>query len=541
MNESRLMLLSGAALFNPTDFCEVNQLADLLFNPEEQAIFLKSEHEMVTRAWVLSALSKSNLAKKVSSHPRVYHASFESEQEPLPQNAWLYWDEGKLMRTSSTEARVTTLYFPMLSFQQRIDVLDQFCVDALQTHLLSIPRATLQKALEWQSLYCADQEVLTETMRLLQRTVNRFLLTHEDNQQAVLLDPQEVAEVLADWHHVSTTDLLRSTEDADGLKRFLSEHIIGQTLAIEKFIQFKNNTQFYILSGPEYSGKKTFVECYAQFTHGSKCFCIPFNLSFFESNADWSSIYLTTPHNHPTRLSLIEIVSTYPHAIILLTHAHENLVLLERLKHEIKRAFFQVDGECISIAHITWMLPLDTTAPESSPVVVQESIFTVDTTSELSDILYRPTVRISSDDNEDYKIDQNSADEAAKKLLSDSILNAACVLPFSPLTEKDKKQIINKEIKRIIYHLRATHDVSVYFQEEVIQFLLHQTNQANRGFEALHKNLHHQIEHVFLKSLEQGVIADGQVLMLQLNDTGRVLQMVRTNARAGSTQVKLKI
>jgi hypothetical protein len=47
---------------------------------------------------------------------------------------------------------------------------------------------------------------------------------------------------------------------------------------------------------------------------------------------------------------------------------------------------------------------------------------------------------------------------------------------------------------------------------------------------------------VLLKSLAQGVIADGQVLMLQLNDTGRVLQRVRTVARTGLTQqAKLKI
>ena len=544
MNESHLRPLSGAALFNPTDFFEVNQLADLLFNPEDHAICLLSEHEIVTRSWILSALNKSNLAKKTSHHPQVYHASFEPEQVSLSEDAWLYWDEGKLIRENSIaeEVKVTTLRFPTLSFEQRVTVLHQVCMDTLQTHILTIPLATLQKALEWQSRYCADEQLLAETLLLLQRAVNRFLLTHADNQQASLLEPQHIAEVLVDWQHVFLTDLMRVTEDNVELKLFLSEHIIGQTRAIEQFIQAKDNKKLFVLAGPEYSGKKTFVEHYAQFTHGAKCFCIPFDLSFFANDTDWSSIFLSTPHNR-TRLSLLEIVSTYPHAVILLTNAHENLELLERLKHEIKRAFFQVDGQCISIANVTWMLLLNTIASEPAPTVVQESIFNMDTPSELSDILYRPTVRISENsyEVETYETDYSSAIEAAKKQLTDTALNVGCILPFTPLTEKDKKHIINKEIKRIIHALRTAHDVSVYYQEEVIQFLLNQVNQSNQGFEAFHKNLHHQVEQVFLKSLEQGVISDGQVLMLQLNDTGRVLQIVRTNARSGSTQAKLKI
>lgn len=549
MNESHLTPLSGAALFSPADFCEVNQLADLLFNPEDHAICLLSEHEIVTRAWISSALNKSSLAKKTSNHPRVFQASFEPEQASLPQNAWLYWDEGKLIRANSTDAevKVTTVCFPTLSLEQRMNVLHQMCIDDLQTHVLSIPLQTIKKALEWQSRYCADKQLLTETILLLRRAVNRFLLTHVDDKQATFLEPQHIAEVLVDWQHATLTDLLRQTDDTVELKLFLTEHIIGQALAIEKFLtelkQEKNHSPFFILSGPEYSGKKTFIEHYAQFTHGAKCFCISFNLSFFASDAAWSEIYLPTPHhsNNKARLNLLEIVEQYPHAVILLTHANENPVLLERLQRQIKRSFFQNEGQCISIENVTWMLHLDTEMPEAAPVIVQESIFSDHAPQELSDILYRPNIGPLSSFDEPNTWNANFALEAARKQFSEAILATACVLPFFPLTEKDKKNIINKESKRIIHCLRMTHDVPVYYQEEVINFLLSQVNQANKGFETLHKNLYHQIEHVFLKSLEQGALSDGQVLMLQLNDTGRVLQMVRTLARSGSMQAKLKI
>ncbi len=535
--------LSATALFSASDFCEVNQLADLLFDAEEQSICLYSEHETVTQAWILSALNKSVLAKKSSVHPGVYWSTPESESATFPENSWVYLGNGQLIRTGSAQEKIINLRFRTLSFEQRAKVLHQVCIESLQTHVLTIPAQTIKKALEWQARYCADAQVLAETLLLLHRAVNRFLLTHADDKQAALLEPQHVAEVLIDWQQVALPDLLRLTEDVVELKLFLSEHIIGQTLAIEQFIQEKNRSQFFILAGTPYSGKKTFIEHYAQFTHGAKCFCISFDLSFFASDSSWPEIFLPTPHynNDHSRLNLLEIVSTYPQAVILLKNANENPVLLDRLKRNIKKSFFQIDGQCISIVGITWMLLLDTAAPEPKPLVVQESIFAIDTSLELSDILYRPSIKISTDVNESIEINENHAVEEVKKQLSETIFESACLLSFSPLTEKDKKQIINKEIKRIMHSLRTTHDVSVYYQEEVIQFLLNQVNQANQGFEALHKNLHHQIEHVFLKSLEQGVIADGQVLMLQLNDTGRVLQIVRTVARTGSMQAKLKM
>ncbi len=543
MYDSTLKYLSGTALFSASDFCEVNQLADLLFNAEEQAIYLHSEHETVTQSWILSALKKSVLAKKLSNHPRIYWAEPECESATFPENSWIYLGNGQIIRDGSTQEKIINLRFRTLSFEQRAKVLHQVCIESLQTHVLTIPAQTIKKALEWQSRYCADEQVLAETLLLLHRAVNRFLLTHADDKQAALLEPQHVAEVLVDWQQVALSDLLRVTEDIVELKLFLSEHIIGQTAAIEQFIQAKNRSRFFILAGTPYSGKKTFVERYAQFTHGAKCFCISFDLSFFASDTDWSEIFLPTPHynNDHSRLNLLAIISNYPQAVILLKNANENPALLARLKRNIKKSFFQIDGQCVSISGITWMLLLDTTAPEPKTLAVQESIFAVDTSSELSDILYRPNIKISTDINEGAEIDENYAIEEAKKQLPEATFELACFLPFSPLTEKDKKHIINKEIKRIMHSLRAIHDVSIYYQEEVIQFLLNQVNQFNQGFEALHKNLHLQIEDVFLKSLAQGVIADGQVLMLQLNDTGRVLQIVRTVARTGLTQSKLKI
>lgn len=546
MGESNLTSLSGSALFSPADFCEVNQLADLLFNPEDQAICLLSEHEFVTRAWVLSALKNSQLAKKGVTPPTVVWASSDLEKPALFPRTWIYVDGGKVVRANgAASTNPSTLYLPSLTLELRIKVVQQICIDNLQTHLLTIPLHTIKKALEWQARYCAHKQVLTETILLIQRAVNRFLLTHAEDKQAAFLEPHHIAEVLVDWQHVSLCDLLRPTEDATEWKRFLSEYIVGQNFAIESFIQTRSTQNFFILAGTQYSGKKTFIEHVAQFTLGAKCFCIPFNLSFFSSDTPWSSIFLPAPHkiNDNSRLNLLEIVEKYPQAVIMITHAHENPELLDRLLRQIKRSFFQIDGQCISIAGITWMTLLDVAAPVTSPAVIQESIFSVDNRFELSDILYRPSIGPVAAD-EINQTDEKYAFESVKNQFSETVLASACVLPFLPLTEKDKKQIINKEIKRIIDCLRSAHDVPVYYQEEIVQFLLTQVNQAEKGFETLHKNLHHQIEHVLSKALESGALIDGQVLMLQLNDTGRVLQIVRTMARTTSTtqsQTMLKI
>jgi hypothetical protein len=542
MIDSVLTPLSGTALFHPTNFYEVNQLADLLFNDEEQAICLKSEHESVTRSWILSALNNSDLSKKASRHPTVYWIATETEAAGLAPNAWIYLDNGKLIRAGFTHTKTTTLHFPPLSLEQRVKILQQFSTENLQTHLLSIPAQTIQQALEWQSRYCADQKVLSETLILLQRAVTRFLLTHADDQPATSLEPQHIAEVLVDWQGANLSDLLRCTQEDGELKSFLSEHIIGQELAIEKFVHHVGQYSLFILTGPRYSGKETFIDYYTQFTHASKYFCIRFNLSYFSGDVAWSEIFLPSPHcrKKNSYLSLIDIVQTYPQAIIMLTHALDNALLLERLQREINRGFFQIEDQCISMAKITWMLTLETAKLETPPTIVQESIFAMDNTLELSDILYRPTLKISEETQEPGIVDTQYVLETTKKLMPEKILSSACILPFVSLSEKDKKQIINNEVKRIIHRLRSAYAVSIYYQEEVIQFLLRQINHANQGFSAFHEKLHTQIEQIFLKALEKGVIVDGQVLMLQLNDTGCVLQIVRTNARSGASQLKLK-
>lgn len=547
MNSHTITPLSGAALFTTSDFYEINQLADLLFNENESHIHLQSEHELVTRAWILSALKNSLLAKKEVTPPVVVCGAFESGSEKISlfSNTWIYDEAGELIRAniqkSGIQKNIVHLHLPALTTDLRVKILQQFCIETLHTHLLTIPLHTIRKTVEWQARYCADQNILTEAMLVLQRAVNRFLLTHEDDKQAAFLEPHHIAEVLVDWQHVSLSNLLRPSEDLAELKHFLTEHIVGQNAAIDAFLQAKTKSHhsFFILSGSEYSGKRSFVESVAQFSLGATCFCIPLNLSFFDAESQWSSIFLPTPHNDKRRMNIIELVEQYPQAIIMITHAHENPELLEKLCYQIKRKFFHVNNQYISIENITWMVLLDTIAPENVPdntsTIIQESIFSINPTIELSDILYRPNIGPLAAD-ELHQTDEKYAIEAVKKQFSAMVLANANILPFLPLLEKDKKLIINKEIKRIIHHLKSAYNVPVYYQEEVVQFLLTQANQANKGLEVLHKNLHHQIEKVLLKALESGVLIDGQVFMLQLNDTGRVLQMVRTATRTGTTQ-----
>lgn len=531
MVEHNLPESTATPLFISADFFEVNQLADVLFDPSESAIELHSEHELVTRAWINSALYNSELAKRCSSH-------FLSEIKA----AWKYNENGKLTRASvySTE-KVTTLILPALSLEQRVRVLQHYCVETLQTHLLTVPSYTIQKAVEWQSRYCPNQYVLETTIVLLQRAVNRFLLTYTNEQQAATLEPHHVADVLVDWQQVHAPDLLRSIDDHVELKIFLTETILGQPLALEQFLQTKNSQHLFLLAGPTYSGKKTFAESVAQFTHGAKHFCITLNLSFFESDVTWPDIFLTSPLQPQQYMRFTDILQHYPQAIMLLTQAHENPELLARLQREIKRGFFQVNDQCVSVAKMTWMIAFDTEMPELMPSAIQESIFSDSSPVELADILYRPSISPVSSSNEEYQFSDDYPLTFVKKYFSAEIVTQACVLTFLPLSEKSKKLILNKEIKRIIQRLRDKHQIALYYQEEIAYFLLNRLNKENQGFDDLHKNLYPQVENIVLKALEKGTLMDEEILMLQLNDTGQVLHVVRTNTKAGVAQSRIKI
>ncbi len=516
-----------------TDLCDMNQLADLLFGSTDAVIHLKTEHELATQAWLDDALYRSHLAQHCST-----------EKIEAIKNAWTYHGSGKLTRTDSDAAEhAAILFLPPLSNEQRIQLLQHYCDEKLHTHLLTIPEITINKALEWQSKYCAESTILSETISLLHRATNRFLLQHSENEQTMTLAPEHVAEVLVDWQQVNLNDLLRCSTESHALQTFLSENLIGQQTAIENFLRHQKTKRFFILAGPTYSGKNTFIENYARFTHGAKNFYVSFDLAYFSSNIEWSSVLLPTPHahKHNSYLALTEIVQKYPQINIVLKNVTSNIPLLNRLQQEIQRGFFYVDHCRIAIEKISWMAILETKSTVRQNEAIQQPVFDIDNSIELSDILYRPSLEINEKTLESNDIDIAFVLDEAKRLLPDNIVNFSCILTFASLTERDQRQIIANEVKRIIYRLRANHNISLYYQEEVIQFLLNRAIKAGEGLDDIHKNLYGKIEKLFLKAIEQGLIINDQILMLQLSNTGKLLQIVKTSARPISQTTKLKI
>lgn len=532
--ETVLSILTGKPLFTNQDFLEINQLADLLFNEMELSIQLNSEHELVTRAWILSALNQSELAKKCANSPKIYLTS--------KKNEWTYWGKGKLTRDKPEKKETIALTLPMLNFDQRLQILHNYCLENLETHLLVIPISTIKKALEWQSAYCSDKELLSKTIFLIQRAVNRFLLTFTEREQIATLEEKQVAEVLVDWEYVDINYLLRDRSNENLLKTFLEEHIIGQKEAIEKFLKHRFSNKIMVLAGPAYSGKTTFIESYTLFIHAAKHFVIPFDLAYYSHDLDWNDIFLTEPKiNAYKKISLIDIVSNYPNVVFLLKNINENPVLLKRLEREIYRGFFQIKKTCISIENVTWIfnLEIDCSISHFSSSSEEDS-FNHDSVIDLSDILYQSSVKISDEESEKEWI-KNPQDmiKEAKKMLPEFLFSSTYILPFFPLSEKDKRKMINNEIKRIINRLRSKYNVSLYYQEEVINFLLSKINQEKKGFDDLHKNLYIQVEKILLKVLDKGLVIDGQVLMLQLNETGKVLQIIKAEMKNNTNKISL--
>ncbi|MCD8542382.1 MAG: hypothetical protein LRY69_02805 [Gammaproteobacteria bacterium] len=526
------------ALFTAEDFREINQLADLLFNNTSTTIELYTEHEFLTQAWIASALHNSTLSLKNCIKPNI-----SAHNTGL---GWIYHEQGKLTYANTPPLTPPVkLCLPTLKTEQRLRLLHCYCAETINSHRLTIPDTTIQQALIWQSRYCAEATLLSQTITLLTRAANRCLLTFADKDSVILVETQHLAEVLADWEYINAHDLLNfSAQTPESLRHFLFEQMIGQDSATEKFLRHSSRHELFICAGPRYSGKNTFIESYARFTHAEKNFYICINLSHFPEDADWEEISIRPPQGKSgnTLNNFLDILETYPQLIIVLTHASQNNVLLNRLQKNIHRGFFQRKNKAISTAKMTWILLVDIAEQDIAAHTPQEPLETPNHECELSDILYRPALNIIDESQQSIIIDPClSIIEAVTRLLPETITQNSCILPFIPLSKKSKKQILSNEIKRIIHCLRTSHDVSLYYQEEVIQFLLHQVEQHQNGFDSLHKNLYQQIEKIFLKALSHGVILDSQVLMLQLNDTGHMLQIVRTSPRNSTSPMRLKI
>jgi len=537
MTERFLPECNNLALFTIEDFKEVNQLADLLFNNTCTTIELHTEHEFLTQAWIASALHNSTLSLRNCAKPNI---SLNNADQ-----GWIYHENGKLTYANAPLTSPVTLSLPNLNTEQRIRLLHCYCAETINSHRLNIPDTTIQQALIWQSRYCTEQRLLSKTITLLTRAANRCLLTFADKDSVIDVDTQHLAEVLSDWEYINAHDLLNfSPQTPESLRHFLSEKMIGQDSAIEKFLRSSARHKLLICAGPRYSGKTTFIESYARFTHAEKNFYICVNLSHLPVNADWEDISVHPPQaKSGNRLNnFLDILETYPQLTVVFTHANQNSSLLHQLQKNISRGFFQRKNSAISTAKITWILLFDISEHDIATHTSEKMPEATHNEFELSDILYRPALNIIDENQHNITIDSSlSIIDAVKRLLPETITQDACILPFVPLSEQSKKQILSNEIKRIIHCLRTSYDVSLYYQEEVIQFLLDQVEQNQNGFDNLHKNLYQQIEKIFLKVLSHGVILDGQVLMLQLNDTGHMLQIVRTSPRNSTSPMRLKI
>lgn len=528
MLDDNLPGMPELAVLTSADFLEINQLADLLFDPRVTAIRLQSEHPLATQAWIASALYASDLVKKNTIQPAVLLDT---------KAAWSYSEEDGLVRKNRpSTAQYIVLTLPSLSFAQRILLLQHYCQTTLHTHLLTIPVLVMQTALTWQMRYSAEQTVLAQTILVLQRAARRFMLTHPEERQATALEIQQIADILVDWHYVSARDLRHDTTDAAALKQFLSDHMVGQHHAIEQFLQKKASDHFFLLAGPAFSGKQAFAEYYACFTHAAKHFCFTWNLSFFEAEVAWSAVMLPSPRHSPPYIRLTEIIAQYPQAIIVLTQGHKNPALLARLQQEIKRSFLVVDERYLSLQNITWMLLFDTEVPDVESVIHPEAILHDHFSSGLTDLLYRPNLSPTSFLQEESVVPESLIIEAVRKKFTSSVVEQAHLIIFSPLSEKSKKIILNKELNRIIQYLRDKYSVALYFQEEIVFFLLHHTNQEGQGFQELHQTLGYHIEHMVLQALQAGSLVDEQGLMLQLNTNGHSLQLVRTALKTGAAK-----
>jgi hypothetical protein len=458
-------MLKTEVLFSNTLFRQIDQLADILYGDSEQVIKLESEHEWVTQSWIASSLVNSKLAQ---------HA-------PLNQT-WCYAEGGLLARKQDLlvgSSACQILRFPALTHDQQADFIDQKIRELYHQTPELVSRELIEQTLQWQSRFSPREQVLTEAFRVIQRAINRLVLM----KKSLVLDVHHIADVIGDWQSVALPLI--------GLQDHLESHVLGQAEAINSLVRHQQSQRF-VLAGPENTGRHSFAKAYAIWLHGDARFCVSIDL---EKTDNPDTALLESPHPEGIPMTIIQIVRHYPDTVFLVEKAD---IFPQRLKTLLDiKARFMILVDCIH--------------EKSVPVQAPNS---------LECILYR-------DDAEVMVARPESVErlEALQARLPAEVIESSVMLFFKPLDMNAKRGIIRKNLIAQLAAWQAEWRVVLYFQEEVISYLLKRIDEQGFSMKAIAHLLQEKVLSVFQRTLNNKVINDGQALTLQLNDAGNLLMI----------------
>ena len=573
--------LDAEALFTSQMFCQVDQLADIIFSDYEQIIKLNAEHEAVIPCWIMSSIENSQLAKKVNLPITVHQLSIEAYQALSieaqnalmhRQHTWLYLNNGALIRASEKNQRklksINTdnslnlilnqqvITFPDLSFDDQCKVLKILLGKLYHSTQINIPKHSIARALYWQSLYTQKQTVFSQAIRLIRRAINRLLIVQTEVGQVTLLEPHHIAEVLSDWEQISLAEILRPNNDPVGMSLYLNSNVIAQTKAIEKIVANTNMRRAFILAGPRYSGRHTFAKFYAKFLNSHERFCVEIDLRWLDTSKAWHEIVIKSPCADGRYLLLRDLVIHYPRTVFLLTHIESELETHAQQLQDFMRCAQQgvamVNDITIDFSHVTWFLLFDTKTTaiiksQSGAGAGTETKTNLDAEESLSkyseypgsesesdlglagleEILYQKSATEKQEEAKNcVELEETFITEHVFSALPSYMQDIADSLFFSPLADTKKQMIIGKALKSTIRRLRIQWKFPLYFQEEVINYLFNLVNTSEDGLTKLPMLLQEKVCDVFQHALKTRSITDQQAFMLQLNESGLLLTAV---------------
>lgn len=380
-------------IFPAPVFPAVNQLADVLYSPNEQLIQLETEHEWVTQSWIATSITQSVLAK---------HA-------PLPYR-WWYREGGRLVKQqalfSAPAQAHQMLHFPLLTGDDRVVFLQK---KIQEEYGLTVDQKIIHQALVWQTRYVSVHQVLAESIRVIQRAIQRARVINGGE-----LALSHIADVIGDWQEVTLS--MVSLED------YLHSYVIGQEAAIHFLVCQPQEARVFILAGPPHSGRKRFATTYATWLNGAARFCV--FVDFKEAQV----------------FSYSDIVRRNPDTVFLVRgveHSPDRLVPLLQLNARVMILLDMLDEQ------------------ESS-----------EETRSLETILY-PSEALAV-----KEMDTAKHKEKLRQYLPETIIAQAVPLFFTPLTAEAKRLRIRRALAKQLRYWSSVCGISLYFQEEVLVYLL---------------------------------------------------------------------
>ncbi len=432
-----------------------------------------------------------------------------------------------------------SLTLPAPQATDRLLLLKAVCTTLEQYHQVFIPDELLQPAYELTMRFIDPVQTLDKTLALLDSCAARVSASAHGELRAVLT-MTALLDVIADWTHVPVARLKSTAINPNQLVESLQKVIFGQEMALQLIaheLERKHATlkkvcgvaNSFIFAGPPHTGKKSLAAALVQVLFEQPMLLYVATLTPTDEGVD--TLYFTQ-YQSKQRFSLHEILSTTPHAVILLEHLEKaNAKLMLDIQQILQSGY--LTRPMHQHYHFTQATIIMTTTLGCERLAELSHAYLSDEESLDMDLMQLVmNERQKEDDN--FLAQLYSPQEMASEMMLEiaksipfTLCQCSMVIPILPLSPFAIESILRRELDALDQQLSNKHGFSLAFAPEIMRFLVDETlTQQDEDTLAINTN---PTLNYMRRIIEQAIVSQHKQpthsnrLFLRLNETGQML------------------